>query len=100
MRYRLRTLLILMGVGRRNSMWERGTDMRMNFTTRDWVWFWIVMGLAIGWGTHVRYTAYLEAPYPYSPLLNEKECRMRWQSLSTANSVDLQLHRELKKHEP
>jgi hypothetical protein len=35
------------------------------FTTRDWFWLCVVMALAIGWGTHVRYTASMESPKPY-----------------------------------
>jgi hypothetical protein len=34
--------------------------LRPTFTLRDWIWFCIVIALAIGWGTHVRYTNHLE----------------------------------------
>ena len=38
--------------------------MRLNFTTRDWLWFCVVTALAIGWGTHVRYTDHASPPKP------------------------------------
>ena len=38
--------------------------MTFNFTTRDWAWFCVVMGLAIGWGMHARHSIFAPAPYP------------------------------------
>jgi hypothetical protein len=34
--------------------------LRFNFSTRDWIWFCIVVALILGWGSHVRYSWWLE----------------------------------------
>jgi len=34
--------------------------LRFNFSTRDWIWFCIVVALIIGWGSHFRYSWWLE----------------------------------------
>lgn len=31
------------------------------FTTRDWLWFCVVFAVAIGWGTHFRYSRWYDA---------------------------------------
>ncbi len=33
---------------------------RLHFTTRDWMWFCVVLVLAVGWGGHFRYSRWLE----------------------------------------
>ena len=33
---------------------------RLNFTTRDWMWFCAVLALAFGWGGHFRYSMWRE----------------------------------------
>ena len=33
---------------------------RFHFTTRDWMWFCVVLVLAVGWGGHFRYSQWLE----------------------------------------
>lgn len=35
-------------------------SMRFTFTTRDWVWFCMVVAALGGWATHVRYSWWLE----------------------------------------
>src|SRR5262245_6751577 len=32
---------------------------RFQFTTRDWMWFCVVLVLAVGWGGHFRYSQWL-----------------------------------------
>jgi hypothetical protein len=35
-------------------------DQRIRFTTRDWLWFCVVLALAIGRGGHFRYSLWQE----------------------------------------
>jgi hypothetical protein len=42
-------------------------------TTRDWLWFCVVLFLALGWGAHFRYTQYKDNPVPYKSPPNADE---------------------------
>jgi len=37
---------------------------RFNFTTHDWIWFCVVFALALGWGSHFRYSFWLHENMP------------------------------------
>jgi hypothetical protein len=41
--------------------------VRLNFTTRDWLWLCVVMALAFGWGSHFRYSEWVEENVVNSP---------------------------------
>jgi hypothetical protein len=43
---------------------------RFHFTTRDWIWFCIVIALAFGWSGHFRYSKWLENNWIASPPYN------------------------------
>jgi hypothetical protein len=34
--------------------------LRFKFSVRDWIWFCLVFALILGWGSHVRYSWWLE----------------------------------------
>jgi hypothetical protein len=58
--------------------------MRFRFTTRDWIWFCIAVSLAIGWGMHVRYTAYVES-VPVNRFVSEEFERQLRQAVGAAS---------------
>jgi hypothetical protein len=70
---------------------------RLNFTTRDWLWFCVVMALAFGWSGHFRYSKWIEDHlvnnpekaylYDENELIELKNARERTFSLEVENDA-------------
>jgi hypothetical protein len=65
---------------------------RFSFTFRDWTWLCLVMALAIGWGSHFRYTRWLYANRPPGGIVSVD--RMLESELKTARALQEQSDKE------